>query len=86
MKIMPRDILTQCFRIAFEQVAKCDICGPDDEDFPEIRGSAHARLRELRTQAATHGLADAELYDDIISREEAHADFEAESGEDVQWD
>ena len=77
IQITPFDFLTQRLWIVLEQVAKIDICDPD-EHFPELRLDAHAELRTILTEAARRGYTEAELYDYVIGGEEGRADFEAE--------
>ena len=74
IQITPHDILHQRMRLALEEINACDL----DEDFPELRRLALARVSEVVRDAAQHGYRDQELYFDVVSDAEGLADFQAE--------
>jgi hypothetical protein len=74
LTITPRDCLTQSLRIALGQIAKCDVCDIE-ENFPEVRWSAHAMMRELEDRAVKLGVNWQELYEDVIASESIRAEY-----------
>ena len=71
------DLLTMRLRNTLERITRSDICDLGG-DFPEVRQEAHAEFRDVLVQAGRLGYSAVEIYDDVISEQEARADFEAE--------
>ena len=72
IKLTEYDILTERLRLTLEDIAKSDICDPD-EDFPDFRSKAQAELRSIVAQASIAGYTEGELYRYVIGAEEARA-------------
>jgi hypothetical protein len=77
IKITQLDILIERLRVAHVELVRLDLWDPDGY-FPEARRAAQLELRNIAAEAKRAGFSYEEMLAQIVSGEEARADFEAE--------